>query len=137
MESNILKLKKKSQTLSADLIIVVAFVLLASIFVVFTQINSQQERNFEEVRQGSKVVSDSIFNQLVNSNIIGRNNDVDLVQLKQINEEELRRELNINGDFAIAFEKDGQLIYIDAEEGISCIGSNKILINDVNCGFFE
>ena len=128
---------KTAQTLSTDLIIVVAFVLLASLFVVFNQINIQQERNFEDIRQESKTVSDSVYNALLTSNIIGRNNDIDLVQLRQINEDEIRQQLNINRDFAIAFEKDGRLIYIDPEEGISCIGSNKIVINDRNCGFFD
>ena len=127
----------KAQTLSTDLIIVVAFVLLASLFVVFNQINSQQERNFQVVQEESKLVSDSLFNLLVSSQIIGQNNVIDLNQLKQISEEEIRRELNINKDFAIAFERDGQLILIDPEDGISCIGSSKISINDRNCGFVE
>lgn len=128
---------KKAQTLSTDLIIVVAFVLLASLFVVFNQINSQQERNFQVVQEESKVISDSLFNLLVSSQIIGQNNVIDLNQLKQISEEDIRRELNINKDFAIAFERDGQLILIDPEDEISCIGSNKISINDRDCGFVQ
>ena len=139
IKKNIRKMKKNkaAQILSTDLIIVIAFVLLASLFLVFNQINMQQERNFEDIRQESKTVSDSVYNVLLTSNIIGANNDIDLVQLRQINEEEIREQLNINRDFAIAFEKDGRLIYIDADEGISCIGSNKILINERNCGFFD
>ncbi|MFT4244883.1 MAG: hypothetical protein ACMXYB_05510 [Candidatus Woesearchaeota archaeon] len=128
---------KTAQILSTDLIIVVAFVLLSTLFVVFNQINLQQERNFEEIRQDSKTISDSIYNTLWTSNIIGGNNDVDLIQLRQINEDQIRQQLNIDRDFAIAFEKDGKLIYIDSEEGISCIGSNKIVINERSCGFFD
>ncbi|MFP4401704.1 MAG: hypothetical protein ACLFPL_00590 [Candidatus Nanoarchaeia archaeon] len=124
---------KKSQGLSADLIVVVSILLLSVLFVVFNQINTQEERNFEEVRAQSQTASNLIFSYLSTQGIVGENNAINVEELKQINVEEIRRSLDIDGDFAIAFERDGELIYIDSQTNFSCIGSDKIIINNENC----
>lgn len=125
---------KKSQSMSTDLIVVIALLLFGVLFVVFNQINTQEERNFSQIEEQNKVVSDSIYNSLLSKKIINENK-VSLENLKQLSEDELRQELGVNKDFAIAFEKNGKLIYIDSEDNISCVGSNKIKINNQNCGF--
>lgn len=133
IENNNLR-NNKAQNMSTDLIVVMALLLFGVLFVVFNQINTQEDRNFSQIQQESKVVSDSIYNSLLSKEIV-KDNKVNLENLKQISEEEIRRELGITSDFAIAFEKDGKLIYIDSEDNTSCIGSNKIKINNQSCGF--
>lgn len=128
------KENKKSQSMSTDLIVVIALLLFGVLFVVFNQINTQEERNFSQIEEQNKVISDSIYNSLLSKSVIN-DNKVSLESLKQISEDEIRQELGINKDFAIAFEKDGKLIYIDSEDNVSCVGSNKIKINDLNCGY--
>lgn len=130
------KNNKNAQSLSTDLIVVMALVLFGVLFVVFNQINAQEQRSFEEIQSQSRLVSDSIYNSLLSRGIIEQNN-VNLELLKQLTEEELREQLDINQDFAIAFERDGNLIFIDLDNGLSCLGSDKIIINDINCGFVE
>lgn len=130
------KNNKNAQSLSTDLIVVMALVLFGVLFVVFNQINAQEQRSFEEIQSQSRLVSDSIYNSLLSRGIIEQNN-VNLELLKQLTEEELREQLDINQDFAIAFERDGNLIFIDPDNGLSCLGSDKIIINDINCGFVE
>ena len=130
------KKNKKAQSLSTDLIVVMALVLFGVLFVVFNQINTQEQRSFEEIQSQSRLVSDSIYNSLLSRGIIEQNN-VNLELLKQLTEEELREQLDINQDFAIAFERDGNLIFIDPDNDLSCLGSDKIIINDINCGFVE
>lgn len=125
---------KKSQSMSTDLIVVIALLLFGVLFVVFNQINTQEERNFSQIEEQNKIISDSIYNSLLSRSVID-DNKVSLEGLKQISEDEIRQELGINKDFAIAFEKDGKLIYIDSEDNVSCVGSNKIKINNQNCGF--
>lgn len=125
---------KQSQTMSTDLIVVMALLLFGVLFVVFNQINTQEERNFAQIQQENKVVSDSIFATLSSKKIVDENK-VSLESLKQISEDQIREELGVTNDFAIAFERDGKLIYIDSEDNTSCIGSDKILINGLNCGF--
>lgn len=123
-----------SQSMSTDLIVVMALLLFGVLFVVFNQINSQEEKNFNQIEEQNKIISDSIYNSLLSKKIID-DNKVSLESLKQLSENEIRQELGIDNDFAIAFEKDGKLIYIDSEDNISCIGSGKIKINNQNCGF--
>jgi hypothetical protein len=124
---------RTSQSLSTDLIVVMAVVLLSVIFVVFNQINTQEERNFEEVRAESQTASNLIFSYLSNEGVVEENKAINVEKLKQIDPEQIRRDLNIEGDFAIAFERDGELVYIDSQTNFSCIGSNKIIINNENC----
>ena len=128
------KKNNMSQNMSTDLIVVMALLLFGVLFIVFNQINSQEERNFSQIEEQNKVISDSIYNSLLSKKIIDENR-VSLENLKQLSQNELRQELGITNDFAIAFEKDGKLIYIDSEDNISCIGSEKIKINNQNCGF--
>lgn len=126
---------KKSQAISVDLVIVMALVLFGALFLVFTKINDQEDENFEEVVKKSEVISDAVFVSLQEEGIIEENNAINVERLSQLDEEELRTELGITQDFAIAFEKDGKLIYIDSVQNLSCLGTDKIIINGNNCGF--
>ena len=129
------KNNKKGQAISVDLVIVMALVLFGALFVVFTKINDQEDENFEEVVKKSEVISDAVFTSLQEEGIIEENNAINVERLSQLDEEELRTELGISQDFAIAFEKDGKLIYIDSVQNLSCLGTDKIIINGNNCGF--
>ena len=129
--------QKKSQAVSIDLVIVMALVLFGALFLVFTKINDQKDENFEDIVKRSEQVSDSVFNSLQEEGIIADNNAINVERLVQLDEEELRNQLGVDADFAIAFEKDGKLIYIDSAQNLSCLGSDKIIVNGNNCGYGE
>lgn len=132
------KLKFKSaQAISIDVVVVVALLLFGVLFLVFNQINTQENENFEEIIKQSEMVSDSVFASLESQGIIEKDKAIDVEKLIQMDELELRNELGVVEDFAIAFEKDGKLIYIDSTSNLSCLGTDKIIVNGHNCGFKE
>ena len=67
------------------------------------------------------------------SEIISKENQIDVDKLILMNEQEIKEELGIRNKFCIVFEKDGKLVKIDPEEDILGIGSNDIVVNGVNC----
>lgn len=125
---------KKAQSLSIDVVIVIALLLFGVLFLVFNQINTEEIQNFEETIEQSEIVSDTVFSSLETRGIV-EDKAVNVERLIQLDEQELREELGVLEDFAIAFEKDGKLIYIDSTTNLSCLGTNKIIVNGNNCGF--
>ncbi len=73
------------------------------------------------------------MNQVISNSIIDSGNNIELKDLQSLDINELKEELNIQGDVAFVFEKDGKLIKIDAENNVNCIGSSKIIVNGVPC----
>ena len=124
---------KKSQSFSADILIVTVLVLFGALFIVMNQLNEQREADLavraEEAEQQSRV----LFDSFKESNIIDFENNLNIELLSSINQEELRNTLGIRNDFAIVFEREGKLIKIDPDNNVTCIGSSKIVVNDVPC----
>lgn len=130
-------MNKKAQSISIDLIVVVSIVMFGVLFLVFNQINTQEDKQITLLSERSEHVSEQIFISLQDDGIIEDNNVVNVDELIQLSDEELKQELGISGDFAIAFEKDGKLVYIDSVQNISCLGSDKIIVNGKNCGYLN
>ena len=125
---------KKGQSFSTDILVVVAVLLFGVLFLVVNQTSKDDSDDkvnnmVDKVSEDSKVIVD----ELKNSNIIDSSNNVDVKNLMQINVNDLKEELNINSDFCIVFEKDGNLVKIDAENNINGIGSENIIVNDAPC----
>ena len=128
------KLNKTGQSFSTDLVVVVVLVLFGTLFLVLSQINNVEngpslEEKYEKASLDAKLVVDN----LRNDNILDDENKVNVEKLLAINEEELKEELGITGDFAIVFEKEGKLVKIDPENNVNCIGSQNIIVNGVSC----
>lgn len=125
---------KKSQSFSTDIIIVVVIILFGALFLVVNQINSIEEGpTIEEKYAQANLQSEIIVENLRQKEVIDPENRVDVQRLLELNEQELREELNLENDFAIVFEKDGKLVKVDPENNINCIGSENIIINGVSC----
>ena len=125
---------KKAQSFSTDIVIVVVIILFGALFLVINKINDvENNENFEQVYQKASSNSKVIVENLKSKRVIDEENKVNIELLKSIDEQALKEELGITGDFAIAFEKEGKLVRIDTEENINCIGSSKIIVNGQNC----
>lgn len=125
---------KKGQSLSTDILVVVVIVLFGALFLVMNQINTQQQGpSFEEkyamASQDAKIVVDN----LKSGGVIDSENVVDLDKLLILDETTIKNELGIKNDFCIVFEKDGNLVKIDPENGVNGIGSQEIIVNGVPC----
>ena len=125
---------KKSQSFSTDISVVIVDLLFGVLFLIANKmsddngddkINALVDRANEESRL--------IVEELKNSNIIDNENNIDINSLKQIDLQTLKEELGIKGDFCIVFEKDGNLVKIDAENDINGIGSKNIIVNTLPC----
>ena len=126
--------KKKSQSFSTDIIVVVVIVLFGAIFLIMNQSNNlKNDKNINQVYDQASKDSKLIYNDLKTSKIIDSENRIDTNKLLQLNEADLKEKLGITGDFAIAFEKDGKLVKIDPENNINCIGSKNIIVNGQSC----
>lgn len=127
--------EKKSQTFSADLLIVIVIVLFGVLFLVVqkTQSLSDEGALFEEKYEEASEKTKVIVTELKQKEVLSQENEVDIEKLLQLDEKQLKEELGISGDFAIVFEKDGKLVKIDPENDVTCIGSNKIIVNDEVC----
>lgn len=128
------KSNKLAQTFSAEILVVMVILLFTSLFLVMIKINHVD--NIEKVNNIQKEsFSDSkiIIDHLKKNNILDSQNKIDVHKLVQLNEGDLREQFNIKNDFAITFEKDGKIVKIDPENNITCIGSNKIVINGQKC----
>lgn len=123
----------KGQNFSADVLVVVIIVLFGALFLVINQINKEEKIDFEILSEQSTKDSKVIFDELKEKNIIQTQGDVNIQRLLQINSEDLKNELGIQGDFAIVFERDGKLVKLDPYNNINCIGSNNIIVNGVPC----
>jgi len=128
-----IKNTKKTQQFSADIIIVVIIVLFGGLFLVLNKINEADKTNLEDVYKQATTTSNLIVNDLKKKGVIDNQNNVEVDLLLALDEAKLKEELGIKGDFAIVFEKNGNLVKIDAENGVNCVGSSKIVVNGVAC----
>lgn len=126
---------KKGQSFSMDILVVVAIVLFGVIFLVATKLNDpeDQTRKLEDLQEKASEQSRVIVDELKENEIIDTENNVEVESLLQVDVQELKEDLNIEGDFCIVFEKDGKLVKIDPENNVNGIGSDKIIVNDVPC----
>ena len=128
---------KKAQAISMDLIVVISLILFSALFVIFTKINSQEDENFEKLVEKGADTSQTLFNSLKSDGVIVDNNAINAERMVQLSEEELRESLRLTDDFAIAFEKEGDLVGISSSQNITCLGTGKIAINGFSCGVKE
>ncbi|MBN1157681.1 hypothetical protein JXA85_08745 [Candidatus Woesearchaeota archaeon] len=130
-------MKKRSQTISTD--VVVAIVLFMIAFVFFFQIISKQSTSSASLRRESEMLPVRLTNPGPDrpaAFIV--ENKVDKSRLKEVagkNYSELKEELNLKHEFCLYFEDEqGNLIDISKDTGRSCIGSSAASLNGVPCG---
>ncbi len=128
MESN-----KKAQNFSADILVVIIIVLFGALFLVINKINEEEKVDFEAISKQSTRDSQLIATELETQGILEGNNEVNVEKLLQLDEEEIKSELGIEGDFAIVFERDGKLVKIDPDNNINCVGTSNVIVNGVPC----
>jgi len=125
---------KKSQSFSADLIVVIIIVLFGVIFLVVNKINNVNNgSNLQEVSKKVSSEASVLFSNFKSSGIVDSDNNLNLNKLENINYENLKENLGISNDFAIVLEKNGKLVMIDSVKNVTCIGSNKIVVNGKHC----
>ncbi len=131
MENN----KKKGQSLSADIMVVVVIVLFGAVFLVLNQINDTSNPSGDTAKkyEQASMDSDKIYQALKQKEVISSENNVNVQKMIQIDQDMIKQELGIQNDFAIVFEKDGYLVKIDPTNNVTCIGSGKISVNDYVC----
>ncbi|NCC70838.1 hypothetical protein EOM09_04600 [bacterium] len=125
--------KKKAQSLSADILIVVVILLFGVLFLVMDKISSVENEDVNQKFTQAETETRIVYETLLSNGIINSDKTVNTEVLLSLNHDEIKSQLGMENDFAIVFEKDGKLIKIDAENDINCIGSEKILVNDKNC----
>ncbi len=125
--------KKKAQSLSADILIVVVILLFGVLFLVMNKISSVENEDVNQKFTQAETETRIVYETLLSNGIINSDKTVNTEVLLSLNHDEIKSQLGMENDFAIVFEKDGKLIKIDAENDINCIGSEKILVNDKNC----
>lgn len=123
----------RGQSLSTDVLVVIVLVLFGALFLVINQITQEEQTDLDKRAEQATAESRIIIDRLANEGIIDDQSNVDVDLLLTIDEEQLRRELNIQNEFAIVFEKDGRLVRIDPENQVNCVGSSNIVINGVEC----
>ncbi len=128
-----IKKNKKGQTLSADILVVIVIILFGALFLVLNQINKENENTVDKISKEATVESKVIYDSLKKDNIIDENSNVNVDKLLALSHDEIKQQLNIKNDFAIVFEKEGNLVKVDSEKNINCIGSDKIIVNGVAC----
>lgn len=125
---------KRGQSFSTDIMVVIIILLFGVLFLVVNKVSDDDNDAkinglVERVSQESKL----IVEELRNSQVIDSSNNVDVESLKQVDLDKLKEDLNIKGDFCIVFEKDGNLVKIDAENNINGVGSENIIVNQIPC----
>lgn len=124
----------KTQSFSTDLVIVVILVLFGALFLVVTQIDKTETGpSLDEKYEIASLQAKLVVDNLKNSKVIDEQNNVDVERLLSLNDEELKEELGLTNDFAIVFERDGNLVKIDPENDVNCIGSSNIVVNGQVC----
>jgi type II secretory pathway pseudopilin PulG len=127
------KTNQKSQSFSADLIVVVVIILFGALFLVINQLgvsdNDQGQtttRAYEEVSSQAQL----IYDDMKTDRVISTKNEIQEERYLSMNHDEIKQELNIEGDFAVAFERDGKLVKVG---GVNCVGSGKFQVNGETC----
>ena len=128
-----IKNNKLGQSFSADILIVVVVLLFGVLFLVMNKIDTAENKDiavkYEEATVDSKVIVDN----LKSTQVLNNENNVDVEKLLLLDDEQMKNELGIKGDFAIVFEKDGKLVKIDSQNNINCVGSSNLVVNGVSC----
>ena len=126
--------KNNGQSFSTDILVVVVILLVSALFLVMNKVNDESKGpDLNELSAIAAEDSKIIVEDLKASTVIDSENNVEIDSLLQIDIEELRDRLNIDSDFCIVFEKDGNLVKIDPENDITGIGSENIVVNGVAC----
>jgi hypothetical protein len=123
----------KAQSFSTDIMVVIVIILFGTLFLVANKVNSDDDVNVNELYDKASDDSRLIVDSLKSENIIDSDNNVKVDNLMQINVEDIKQELNIDGDFCIVFEREGKLVKIDPENEVNGVGSDKIIVNGVPC----
>ena len=126
--------KIKGQAFSADILVVLVVVLFGVLFLVISTISQEEERDIQESVEASERDASLIVGELRTLGIIDESDSLDMSQLIDLDKDAIKEELDIEGEFAIVLEKDGNLVQIDAEQDINCVGSELITVNGVQCG---
>lgn len=125
---------KKGQTFSTDIIVVVVIVLFGALFLVIDQISSAESGpSLEEKYELASTDANLIVTDMKESDIITKENHIDVDKLILMDESEIKEELGIRNKFCIVFEKDGKLVKIDPDQNILGIGSEDIMVNGEKC----
>lgn len=127
------KNQKRGQSLSTDVLVVVVLVLFSALFLVVNKITEEESEDLDARAQEASAESRLIVEKLRKDQIIDSQNNIDVNLLLSLDDQAIKEELNLKNDFAIVFEKDGRLVQIDPENGINCVGTEKIVVNDVEC----
>ena len=126
---------RRGQTFSADILVVVVVVLFGALFMVVNNLSSTSSDldSVDNLHAQAAEQAEIIVQSLRAKNIIDSENQVDVERLLSLDEEQIRSELNLRGDFGIVFEKDGKLVKIDPSGDINCVGSKSIIVNGKPC----
>lgn len=126
--------KKKSQSFSTDILVVVIIVLFGALFIVMNKINDTEEGPaIDQKYEQASLQANQIYDSLKKTEVIDEENKVDVERLLSVNDEDLKKQLGIQGKFCIVFEKDGKLVKIDPDNNVNGIGSDDIVVNGVPC----
>lgn len=127
------KKNKKAQAFSADILVVIIIVLFGALFLVMNKINEEKNQDIEERANQAVQESKIIVDELKATGIIDSENRISANELLTLNKDEIKSRLNIKNDFAIVFEKNGNLVKIDSQQDINCVGSSSITVNGQTC----
>ncbi len=125
--------KKKAQAFSADILVVVVIVLFGALFLVLNKISEEQNEDLQEKVKLASTQSTYIIDELKKKGIIDDDNNVDINLLMAEDLEQIRLDAGVSNEFAIVFEKEGNLVKIDPSNNVNCLGSDKIQVNGETC----
>ncbi len=125
--------KKKAQAFSADILVVVVIVLFGALFLVLNKISEEKNEDLQEKVKLASTQSTYIIDELKKKGIIDDDNNVDINLLMAEDLEQIRLDAGVSNEFAIVFEKEGNLVKIDPSNNVNCLGSDKIQVNGETC----
>lgn len=123
----------RGQAFSADILVVIVIVLFGAIFLVMNTINEEKNEDVEQRAQQAATESRLIVEELKTTGVINAQNQINTNELLTINKEDIKAKLGIENDFAIVFEKNGNLVKIDPQRNITCLGDDSIIVNGYSC----
>ena len=124
---------KKAQTWSLDVMIAVGIFIVVVITFFYIIDQTSKTSKTEELTTEGETIPDILISSETGENLSAvvekKVNEEKIMELANKNYDDLKKELGIKGDFYIHFEdEDGNIIYIDDEEGIVGIGSGEVEI---------
>ncbi|MBU1205246.1 MAG: hypothetical protein KKA61_00115 [Nanoarchaeota archaeon] len=124
---------KRAQTWSLDVMVAVGIFIVVVILFFYIINQGSKTSKTEELTAEGETVTDIMTSSGPEENIsVVVENIVEQGKVEELankSYDELKQELGIKGDFYIHFEdEDGNIIYIDEEENIVGIGSDKVII---------